>query len=104
MQNRADAPMHRCIGASVHHPPSVPLRGRALLAAPLWAVLSPRHLDGRRRCVLPTVAGGTGCLEGRLYTIRDDRRDNTVTAELVGLFSGELPQSVEASASWRGFV
>ena len=44
----------------------VPLRGRALLAAPSGAVLSPRHLDGRRRCVLPTVAGGVGCLEGRL--------------------------------------
>ena len=36
-------------------------------------VLSPRHLGGRRVCVLPAAADGTGCLEGRIairYTIR----------------------------------
>jgi hypothetical protein len=35
--------------------------GARACAAPLWAVLSPRRLDGRRG-----FAGGTGCLEGRL--------------------------------------
>ena len=36
-------------------------------------VLSPRHLGGRRVCVLPAAADGTGCLEGRI-AIRYDTR------------------------------
>ena len=36
-------------------------------------VLSPRHLGGRRACVLPAAADGTGCLEGRI-AIRYDTR------------------------------